>query len=67
MLLIFIVAFPVYQMYSLGMECLRIREKNRERSARLTERFRESFLTRGEEFYSDREYQKRLKDLQSDR
>lgn len=65
MMLIFIIAFPVYQVYSLGMECLRIREANRERSTRITNRFRENFLMRREDFYADREYQREFKELEN--
>ena len=63
-MLIFLLSFPFYQLYTLGREYMKIRESDTQRRVKLTEKFKENFLMRKTDFYRDKEYQKEFKNLQ---
>lgn len=63
-MIVFMLAFPIYQLYILVDQYRDTRKADIERRDKLTEEFRENFLVRGEDFYRDKNYQKKFKKLQ---
>ncbi|GLI55903.1 hypothetical protein PM10SUCC1_14170 [Propionigenium maris DSM 9537] len=63
-MIIFMLAFPIYQLHILINQYRDTRRVDIERRDKLTEEFRDSFLVRREDFYKDRSYQKEFKKLQ---
>lgn len=63
-MIVFMLAFPIYQLRILVVQYRDTRRADTERRDKLTEEFRESFLVRGEDFYRDKKYQKEFKKLQ---
>lgn len=63
-MIIFMLAFPIYQLHMLVDQYRDTRMADIERRDKLTEEFREKFLVRREDFYRDKNYQKEFKKLQ---
>lgn len=63
-MIIFMLAFPIYQLHILVNQYRDTRRADIARRDKLTEEFRENFLLRGEDFYRDKNYQREFKKLQ---
>lgn len=63
MMLIFLLFFPLYKLYTMGTEYMTIREGNERRKTEVSKGLRDSFLMRKDDFYQDKNYQRELKKL----
>lgn len=66
MMLIFLLFFPLYKLYTMGTEYMIIREGNERRKIEVNKDLRDSFLMRKDDFYQDKNYQRELKKLRKE-
>ncbi len=64
-MLLFIIIYPLYELYFIGVEYLQIKKEANLRREELSKEFRDRFLVRESDFYKDRDYLKSYKKLKS--